>query len=77
MRGGLTAKSCGHYLHYKCLNEMKADAQMEQKYVLNIGTNSREFLCPLCKTIGNTLVPSLSTTGMPKSKYLEITEEAL
>ena len=63
MVGGITAKSCGHYLHYKCLNEMKTDAQMEHKYTLNIGTNHREFLCPLCKTIGNALVLSLSNTG--------------
>jgi hypothetical protein len=60
-RFGCHISSCGHIMHIKCLSELTSQPQ----YVINNtsdmivpgGSNYKEFLCPLCKKISNTILP--------------------
>jgi len=57
-----TIQFCSHALHFKCLqNHLQAlrernldNQEFEGRHVVNLSGN--EFLCPLCKALGNTLV---------------------
>ncbi|SCV71410.1 BQ2448_2998 [Microbotryum intermedium] len=70
---GLHASACGHMMHFECFKtyyksiETRHLTQPMRCHPEN--TQRREFVCPLCKTLGNTLLPTtiaseaLSTVG--------------
>ncbi|KAI9343906.1 hypothetical protein DFJ73DRAFT_661112 [Zopfochytrium polystomum] len=54
------ASSCGHLMHFSCFDSYKASIERRQgQEFRNQPENleSNEFLCPLCKSLGNTLAP--------------------
>lgn len=55
--------SCNHYLHFSCYLNLII------KYVVGNSDNSKQFLfiCPLCKTMSNTFIPSLDYPNLVKS----------
>ena len=59
----LHATTCGHLMHFKCLENYRASILKkhhdEQYRVHPENLFMKEYLCPLCKTLGNTLIPIL------------------
>ncbi|EHK45269.1 hypothetical protein TRIATDRAFT_292805 [Trichoderma atroviride IMI 206040] len=60
-RPGPVASSCGHMMHYSCFEQYVEAAnrrhthQIARHHPENI--NRHEFVCPLCKALGNVFVP--------------------
>ncbi|KAL8950451.1 MAG: hypothetical protein Q9222_003519 [Ikaeria aurantiellina] len=58
---GPVSTGCGHVMHYKCFETFSAAAHRRQNH--QIARNHperlerREFVCPLCKALGNTFLP--------------------
>lgn len=58
---GLYASSCGHLMHIKCFEvyctsiDSRHSAQLTRNHPEN--RTRREFMCPLCKSLGNILLP--------------------
>lgn len=58
---GLYASSCGHLMHIKCFEgyctsiDSRHSAQLTRNHPEN--RSRREFMCPLCKSLGNVLLP--------------------
>lgn len=61
-RSGLDISSCGHLMHSECFDtyQKSVDNQLlneiSRMFPLSVSPKSR-FLCPLCKALGNVLVP--------------------
>ena len=57
---GLYASTCGHLMHYSCLLEYKKSVR-SRRVAMNLNLPEslfkRGYLCPLCKAIGNSLLP--------------------
>ncbi len=60
-RFGLHVSACGHLMHEDCLAKFFRDTELRQSLQgqRNHPENAyrREFVCPLCKSVGNVLVP--------------------
>ncbi|KAJ2596788.1 E3 ubiquitin-protein ligase ubr1 [Coemansia sp. RSA 1721] len=60
---GLAASTCGHLMHMRCFMQycQGIEAKRQQQPTRNHPENPhrKEFLCPLCKSLGNVLLPSL------------------
>eukprot|EP01119_Soliformovum_irregulare_P010036 TRINITY_DN2433_c0_g1_i1.p1 TRINITY_DN2433_c0_g1~~TRINITY_DN2433_c0_g1_i1.p1 ORF type:complete len:1610 (+),score=459.01 TRINITY_DN2433_c0_g1_i1:619-4830(+) len=64
---GIEMSSCGHVIHAECFERYQASIQQrarsmemyEGRGVVNV--EQGEFLCPLCRTISNTVVPTVPT----------------
>ncbi|PTB57509.1 hypothetical protein M431DRAFT_108985 [Trichoderma harzianum CBS 226.95] len=60
-RAGPVASSCGHMMHYRCFEQYyeatnrRHTHQIARHHPENILRN--EFVCPLCKALGNAFVP--------------------
>ncbi|KAL1310949.1 hypothetical protein AAFC00_001172 [Neodothiora populina] len=60
---GPVVTSCGHLMHYNCFETYMVAT--ERRHATQIARNhperadSKEFLCPLCKALGNTFLPIL------------------
>ncbi|CAJ0823623.1 3994_t:CDS:10 [Entrophospora sp. SA101] len=60
-RLGMYASTCGHLMHVKCFDNYFLS--LEQRHQLQLTRNHpedvkrKEFLCPLCKSLGNVLFP--------------------
>lgn len=60
-REGPVVTSCGHIMHFSCFEAYMAATQ--RRHAHQIARNhperpeSKEFLCPLCKALGNTFLP--------------------
>ncbi|EGF83804.1 hypothetical protein BATDEDRAFT_21290 [Batrachochytrium dendrobatidis JAM81] len=58
---GITATSCGHLMHYSCFDTYthSIDTRHLSQPTRNHpeDTDAREFMCPLCKSLGNTVLP--------------------
>ncbi|CAG8513156.1 17357_t:CDS:2, partial [Dentiscutata heterogama] len=60
-RLGSYASTCGHLMHVKCFDTYFAS--LEQRHQLQLARNHpenvsrKEFMCPLCKSLGNILFP--------------------
>ncbi|KAI8394291.1 uncharacterized protein BYT42DRAFT_508324 [Radiomyces spectabilis] len=58
---GLYASTCGHLMHIKCFEvyctsiDARHSAQLTRNHPEN--RTRKEFMCPLCKSLGNTLLP--------------------
>ncbi|KAG0171555.1 hypothetical protein DFQ28_000812 [Apophysomyces sp. BC1034] len=58
---GLYASTCGHLMHIKCFEvyctsiESRHSAQLTRNHPEN--RTRKEFMCPLCKSLGNALLP--------------------
>ncbi|KAF7728893.1 hypothetical protein EC973_005288 [Apophysomyces ossiformis] len=58
---GLYASTCGHLMHIKCFEvyctsiESRHSAQLTRNHPEN--RQRKEFMCPLCKSLGNALLP--------------------
>jgi predicted transcriptional regulator len=63
MKKTLRYISCNHYIHFSCYLSLII------KYVVGNSDNSKQFLfiCPLCKTMSNTFIPSFDYTNLIKS----------
>lgn len=60
-RRGLYSSSCGHLMHIRCFEtyvrslQQRHDAQHNRNHPENPA--QREYMCPLCKSLGNLLLP--------------------
>ncbi|CAG8846157.1 27799_t:CDS:1, partial [Racocetra persica] len=60
-RLGSYASTCGHLMHVKCFDTYFLS--LEQRHQLQLARNHpenvsrKEFMCPLCKSLGNVLFP--------------------
>lgn len=70
---GLVAVSCGHSMHVACFHTYLQST--EQRHALQVARNhpedlSRfEFVCPLCKSLGNALLPEPGVSGLSSRTY--------
>ena len=68
-QSGLHASACGHMMHLACFEtyyqslEQRHQQQLTRCHPEN--TERREFICPLCKSLGNVLLPT-SVDGFVK-----------
>ncbi|KAI8143673.1 hypothetical protein BJV82DRAFT_558238 [Fennellomyces sp. T-0311] len=62
-KAGLCATTCGHLMHMKCFDAYCTS--IEQRHTAQLTRNHpenrlrKEFTCPLCKSLGNVLMPIL------------------
>lgn len=60
-KSGLYATTCGHLMHVRCFDgyyrsiEQRHAAQIARNHAEDL--NNNEFVCPLCKSLGNVLLP--------------------
>ncbi len=56
---GTYLKTCGHYVHFKCLNDYKINSQQQRSMRMFMADQMafEEFQCPLCKQFANILLP--------------------
>ncbi|KAL1921436.1 uncharacterized protein VTP21DRAFT_11152 [Calcarisporiella thermophila] len=60
-RAGTYASTCGHFMHVRCFEtycaslEQRHNAQPARNHPENI--DRMEFICPLCKSLGNIILP--------------------
>ncbi|KAL8759000.1 MAG: hypothetical protein Q9199_001088 [Rusavskia elegans] len=58
---GPVSTGCGHVMHYKCFETFSAAAYRRQNHQIARNHPERlkrnEFVCPLCKALGNTFLP--------------------
>ncbi|RHZ54062.1 hypothetical protein Glove_431g29 [Diversispora epigaea] len=65
-RTGLYASTCGHLMHVKCFDTYFAS--LEQRHLMQLARNHpedvkrKEFMCPLCKSLGNVIFPIIWKT---------------
>ena len=65
---GLYLSTCGHSMHLKCFQtyihsvEARHAAQPTRNHPEDLGR--REFICPLCKSLGNVLVPTSPSSNI-------------
>ncbi|KAG9098043.1 hypothetical protein FRC06_006890, partial [Ceratobasidium sp. 370] len=58
---GLVAQACGHMMHHECFSiysqsvEQRHIQQATRNHAENTGR--MEYICPLCKSLGNSLIP--------------------
>ncbi|QRV76966.1 E3 ubiquitin-protein ligase UBR1 [Ceratobasidium sp. AG-Ba] len=58
---GLVAQACGHMMHHECFTiysqsvEQRHAQQATRNHAENTGR--MEYICPLCKSLGNSLIP--------------------
>ncbi|KAJ1934247.1 E3 ubiquitin-protein ligase ubr1, partial [Linderina macrospora] len=64
---GLVANTCGHLMHLRCFTQycQGIEAKRQQQPTRNHPENPhrKEYLCPLCKSLGNILLPVLPHVG--------------
>ncbi|KAJ2755719.1 E3 ubiquitin-protein ligase ubr1 [Coemansia pectinata] len=60
---GMAASTCGHLMHVRCFMQycQGVEAKRQQQPTRNHPENlhRKEYLCPLCKSLGNVLLPAL------------------
>ncbi|KAJ1979713.1 E3 ubiquitin-protein ligase ubr1 [Dimargaris verticillata] len=60
---GMYVSSCGHLMHLHCFDTFYATVETRHKNQPTRNspenTQRREFMCPFCKALGNTLIPAL------------------
>ena len=72
---GLVAVTCGHSMHVACFHMYLQST--EQRHAVQVARNhpedlSRlEFVCPLCKGLGNTLLPPPGASALSRSPFAE------
>ncbi|EPS37512.1 hypothetical protein H072_8783 [Dactylellina haptotyla CBS 200.50] len=75
-RSGPVAVGCGHLMHYDCFESHIAAVQRRHQHQISRAHPERlemkEFLCPLCKALGNTFLPIVW-----KPKFEETVAEAV
>ena len=57
---GLHVQSCGHYVHSSCFRSYFNSLFRTQRmmdYDQNVRPDRQEFLCPMCRRLGNMLIP--------------------
>ncbi|KAL9005922.1 MAG: hypothetical protein Q9188_001336 [Gyalolechia gomerana] len=58
---GTISTGCGHVMHYKCFETFSLSAHRRQNHQIPRNHPERlerkEFVCPLCKALGNTFLP--------------------
>lgn len=70
---GPVATSCGHIMHYSCFELYLAATQ--RRHTQQIARNhperpeKKEFICPLCKALGNTFLPIVWKPKECESSY--------
>ena len=69
--------NCKHYSHVECLRKyhLEQEGNHEHDYQKRIsGLRFGEFQCPVCKSINNGIMPSLSLEDACKLDDFELTE---
>ncbi|KAI9727261.1 MAG: hypothetical protein M1828_006880 [Chrysothrix sp. TS-e1954] len=60
-RTGPIATGCGHVMHFQCFETYRAATHRRHQLAITRDypetPSTREFLCPLCKALGNTFMP--------------------
>lgn len=59
---GVVASSCGHGMHYSCYQNYLSSARTRQTQITRTvpeDFENLEFICPLCKSLGNLFIPIL------------------
>jgi E3 ubiquitin-protein ligase UBR1 len=72
LRFGTYGSTCGHMVHFHCFNDYleairsrhRVQPQRHQPECLERG----EFICPLCKSLGNCLLPVISPSHKPSTR---------
>lgn len=78
LRFGTYGSTCGHMVHYHCWNDYvdairsrhRVQPQRHQPECLE----RNEFVCPLCKSLGNCLLPVNPSTPQPPTRVLPFAE---
>lgn len=78
LRFGAHASTCGHMVHYHCFNDYmeairsrhRVQPQRQHPECLERG----EFICPLCKSLGNCLLPVVPPTPRSTTRPLGFAE---
>ena len=55
--GGVHIQSCGHYLHLDCHCSYMQSLKASRLRGRNSGNDNGEFSCPLCRQMGNSVLP--------------------
>ncbi|XP_019758460.2 E3 ubiquitin-protein ligase Ubr3 isoform X2 [Dendroctonus ponderosae] len=62
--GGVHMQTCGHHLHLQCLNSYISTLQRTQsRPQAALSHEKGEFSCPVCRQLGNTVLPVSSQYG--------------
>ena len=66
----LYIQQCGHVMHFSCFDTYLARqvSRSEQQDDLIVDTGRLQFQCPLCKRLGNFIMPILSSKTLRKCK---------
>lgn len=72
-QSGLHASACGHMMHLACFEtyyqSLEQRHHVQQTRCHPESTERKEFICPLCKSLGNALLPaSVETFELPLEK---------
>lgn len=54
--GGVVAQTCGHYQHLDC-HKSYLDSLRTQNHSEVLAVNKREYWCPLCRQLSNSVIP--------------------
>ncbi|KAF3906006.1 hypothetical protein ABW21_db0204622 [Orbilia brochopaga] len=72
-RSGPVAVGCGHLMHYDCFESHIAAVQRRHVHQISRAHPERlafkEFLCPLCKALGNTFLPIIWKSKVERTVY--------
>lgn len=78
LRFGTYGSTCGHMVHYHCFNDyvdaIRARHRVQPQRHQPECLERNEFVCPLCKSLGNCLLPVNSPTPRPPSRALPFAE---
>ncbi|PKI84280.1 RING-type E3 ubiquitin transferase [Malassezia vespertilionis] len=78
---GFVAVSCGHSMHVRCFNMYIQS--IEHRHAMQIARNHPEdlarfeFVCPLCKSLGNTLLPVSGASALSTSPFTDAARGAV
>uniref|UniRef100_A0A2C9KCF7 E3 ubiquitin-protein ligase n=1 Tax=Biomphalaria glabrata TaxID=6526 RepID=A0A2C9KCF7_BIOGL len=61
--GGVVAQTCGHYLHLDC-HKSYLDSLRNQNHAEVLAVNKREYWCPLCRQLSNSVIPMVPDESM-------------
>lgn len=79
LKTSLMANSCGHGMHYSCYQQYLHSAISRQTQITRTvpeDFENNEFICPLCKSLGNVFVPILWSRNRNKfAEFIDVGTE--
>lgn len=78
-QSGICATTCGHIMHSKCFTDFLSSIaqRLNQQRGINHPEQDREreFMCPMCKSLGNVLLPIVASVKVEKVNILPVNHE--